>query len=207
MEPKTGRFRTQFEVDNDHEMEAAKKLKEAREKKKFYVRDDMINDWPGDRFLTASHGCFGGPCNKDSNLVQLDTQKHRRFAYGDAQKERDLEAGYPSHMRYDKELHDLARSHIDALTGRFITPWERALNFEAAEEARLNEAATKPAFKVKDEMINDWSGDRFLTPTHGCFGGPCEKKLQSLVQDDADIDPNKTKVFKMGDMQEHRYPY
>jgi hypothetical protein len=135
----------------------------------------MINDWPGDRFLTASHGCFSGPCKKDESLVQLSAEKKHQFAYGDAQKERDLEAGYPAHMRYDKEIHELARSHIDSSTGRFITPWERALNKEAAEEARLREAATKPAFRVRDDMINDWPGDRFLTESHGCFGGPCNK--------------------------------
>ena len=32
--------------------------------KRFVVRDDMINDWPGTRFTTTNR-CFGRPCKED----------------------------------------------------------------------------------------------------------------------------------------------
>ena len=50
-----------------------KKLEEAREKMKFTVPDEMINDWPGDRFHTT-HRCFGGPCKGDKPPTAKDTQ-------------------------------------------------------------------------------------------------------------------------------------
>lgn len=49
-------------------------------------------------------------------------------------------------------------------------------------------------------MIDDWTGTRFTT-SHRCFGGPCP---EALVQLDSE-GPAEAKVFKVGDLQEHRY--
>ena len=72
-EQRQEQLRIQAEREKEIELfrlEREKKLEEARNKKKFVVRDDMINDWPGDRFLTT-HRCFGGPCKGDRALLQL----------------------------------------------------------------------------------------------------------------------------------------
>ena len=64
IEKGTGRLRTEFEVDQDLDALAGKKLEEARAKPMFKVNDGMINDWPGDRFLNT-HRCWGGRCKSD----------------------------------------------------------------------------------------------------------------------------------------------
>jgi len=59
-------------------------------------------------------------------------------------------------------------------------------------------------------MINDWSGHKYVT-THRCFGHPCKKDKAFLqLEDEQPTHPKievKEGTYKVGDLQEHRYPY
>ena len=44
--------------------------------------------------------------------------------YGQAQRERDAESGYPEVDKYSKDDHEWAQSYVDAKTGRTKTPYE-----------------------------------------------------------------------------------
>lgn len=182
IEPKTGRLKTEFEVGLEDAQAAEKKFQEAAQKPYFRVPSDMINDWTGHRYVTT-HRCFGERCQSDIDkgiLLQTSSEVGKRmkskFAYGDAERERDEENGYPSAMDLNEDLHKHIKSHINEKTGGL----KSLSDFEAAEEKRLQEAAKKPAFKVTDGMIDDWPGTRFTT-THQCFGKPCEPD-HSLLQ-------------------------
>ena len=103
----------------------------------------MITDWDGDRFVT-SHRCFGGRCKGDlpsDSLVQLDQEKNQKWTYGHADAERDAAAFYPGSM--EATPGELAWIHgsIDALTGRYLTPYERIMRSHADQEKRLDEAS------------------------------------------------------------------
>ena len=73
------------------------------------------------------------------------------------------------------------------------------------EEKRLQEAANKPAFKVPDGMLDDWTGEKYVT-SHQCYGAPCKNQAPPTSLSQAEATP-KTQAFKIGDMQEHRYPF
>jgi hypothetical protein len=73
IDPANGRLKSPFEVEGERYEKEMKKLQEARDTKKFTVPDEMINDWPGDRFHTT-HRCFGGPCKGDKPPTAKDTQ-------------------------------------------------------------------------------------------------------------------------------------
>jgi hypothetical protein len=76
IDPSNGRLKTPFEVQGERDAVLMKKLEEARNRQKFTVPDEMINDWPGDRFHTANSGssCFGGPCKGDKPPTSKDTK-------------------------------------------------------------------------------------------------------------------------------------
>ena len=92
---KTGSWKTAWEVEQEDSAEEEKKLQEASEKPYYTLPDELVNDWPGDRFVTT-HRCFGGPCKGDDDLpmwhegtlLQTDAElghnsKHRhKFPYG-----------------------------------------------------------------------------------------------------------------------------
>jgi hypothetical protein len=73
IDPVNGRLKSPFEVEGERYEKEMKKLQEARDTQKFTVPDEMINDWPGDRFHTT-HRCFGGPCKGDKPPTAKDTQ-------------------------------------------------------------------------------------------------------------------------------------
>ena len=54
-------------------------------------------------------------------------------------------------------------------------------------------------------MLDDWTGEKYVT-THQCYGAPCKNQPPptSLAQSRAEP---KVQAFKIGDMQEHRYPF
>jgi len=126
-----------------------------------------------------------------------------------ADAERDADAGYPKSFNVDENTHKFILSHLDQASGRHMTEHEVAMRAEALEEARLAEASQKKAFQVPPRMLNDWPGDRF-TSTHRCFGEPC--KQTALMQATTPDGPSPSapasgvKSFRIGDMQEHRYP-
>ena len=85
IDAKTGRFRTEWEVEQDQAAEEAKKFKEASEKPYYIARDEYVDDWSGHKYVTT-HQCFGRPCKKDENaLVQLNSEdfKTGTFNLGD----------------------------------------------------------------------------------------------------------------------------
>ena len=145
----------------------------------------------------------------------MPTEHLAQQPYEDAQKERDAEAGYgtlpPS---LDKDTHEELSRHVDSRTGRFKTEFEVAEEIAAEEEQKLQETYAKPAFKVRDGMIDDWTGHRYVT-SHRCFGSECKSDLKKngmLLQtrDDERVeDLNGVKfdvgTYKIGDLQEHKY--
>lgn len=172
---------------------------------------------------------------EDVYLTQLEESRGKRWRYTSGEAQRDAEAGYPSRMAHP-DLHEWIRSLLNNKSGRYLTPYEVMKLREIEEERRLEEASKRPAFKVPAWMLEDDTGDRFVT-THRCFGKPCpgDPPLPSLVQKTKVVSDKKTEkkskegkktsknlikkaktgkskekkeepqVFKMGDIQEHRY--
>ena len=58
-----------------------------------------------------------------ASLIALTNAVQINYAYGDAQKERDEEAGYPSRAGSGDDV-KYANDYIEKSTGRFKTPYE-----------------------------------------------------------------------------------
>lgn len=72
------------------------------------------------------------------------------FPYGDAQKLRDAESGYPASAS-TKDMHEWAQSYVNPKTGATRTPWEVKQIADAEQEQELQETWEKTkAFKVTD---------------------------------------------------------
>mmetsp|Transcript_42010 Transcript_42010/g.64337 ORF Transcript_42010/g.64337 Transcript_42010/m.64337 type:complete len:136 (+) Transcript_42010:862-1269(+) len=99
---------------------------------------------------------------------------------------------------------------FDPVQGRFKHPLEIEAEKAADEEKRQEEAAKKPAFKVPDSVVDDWTGHKYTT-THRCFGHACKEDKGFLqLQDEQPTHPKidvKEGSYNVGDLQEHRYPY
>lgn len=54
---------------------------------------------------------------------------------------------------------------------------------EAAEDKRLEAEAKKPAFVLPHNIIDDWTGQRYLEPCQG--KEPCDEVKPSLIQQSA----------------------
>ena len=132
-------------------------------------QDIMDSDWTGTKYVTT-HRCFGEPCPDDKAHLQL-AQPLGLFEHT-----RDAEAGYPGKWS-TKDFHDFAKDHIDARTGRFKTEFEVAEEKAAEAQKDLEETYEKPYFRVREDLINDWPGTRFVT-THRCYGHPCKSDLK-----------------------------
>ena len=135
----------------------------------------MEADWTGTKYVTT-HRCFGSPCEEKPNTkyqrvnyLQLDEEQ----PVGAFEQERDAEAGYQHQWKENKDTRDFVHEYIDKSSGRLKTPFEVENERFEAENKKLDEARNKKKFVVRDDMINDWPGDRYLT-THRCFGGPCK---------------------------------
>ena len=84
-----------------------------------------------------------------------------------------MEGGYPHEVAEDIEnVHKLVYDRFDPNQGRFKNEWEVKADKIRDEEHRLREAANKPAFKVPDSLIDDWTGQRFVNHNL-CDGHPC----------------------------------
>lgn len=106
--------------------------------------------------------------------------------------------------------------HVDARTGRFKTQFEVDEEIAAEEEKKLQETYEKPAFKVQDWMLDDWTGHRYVT-SHRCYGHECKSDLkkngmlmQINNQDDERVEELggikfDVGTYKIGDLQEHKY--
>jgi len=145
----------------------------------------MINDWPGTRFVTT-HRCFGGPCKDDAKLQLVEEPPkvtEKTFKVGDLQEHRypyarAWQAGGWTHdeSRHIEDVHDLIHKHFDPFTGSFKSPYQIAWDKEMAEEAELERNKDKPAFKVPESVIDDWTGQKYVDNMH-CHGKdkPCPK--------------------------------
>ena len=80
-----------------------------------------------------------------------------KYAYGDFEKERDSESGYPSIENIGGHK-DYATQYLEKSTGRFKTPFE-VENEKAVQALKdLNAASEVKRFVVPDGMLNDWTG-------------------------------------------------
>lgn len=81
IDPKTGGYLTEWELNKAAEAEAQKKLEESWEKPYFKVPADMIMDWDGDCY--AKHvKSFGKECSKYGSLeANQDFSNVRKHAY------------------------------------------------------------------------------------------------------------------------------
>ena len=66
-------------------------------------------------------------------------------------------------------VHGLVFNHFDPITGSFKSPHQLAWEKEMAEEAELERNKDKPAFKVLDSHIDDWTGQKYVDNMH-CHG-------------------------------------
>ena len=89
-----------------------------------------------------------------------------KYAYGDYEKERDAAAGYPSIENVGNHK-DYATQYLDKSTGRFKTPFEVETEKAIALQKNLEAAAQVKRFVVPDNMINDWTGGRYVKNPYG----------------------------------------
>lgn len=73
---------------------------------------------------------------------------------------------------------------------------------EVDETKRLEEQAKRPAFVLPRNIVDDWTGQRFLEPCHGQY--PCPAERKALLQLDAELqtdpmDPSLADVDKIMD--------
>ena len=109
----------------------------------------MINDWTGNRFV------YERPFGVEN--LQLS----EGYAYNAAEEERDTEHGYPSAYKSNKELTETVGDWIQG-TGAFRNQFDVKAEEEYKLEKHLDETSKKPAFKVRSDMINDWTGTKFV---------------------------------------------
>ena len=181
----TGAFITPFDVQNKIEEEEERKLNEAAKKPAFKVTDRMIDDWPGTRF-TTTHACFGRPCEKD--LLAVDDIKTGTFRVGDMQehKYKNQRAWKPNAMPHSEtepieNVHKIVSRYWDPSTNRLRHPIE--LEHAKAEAEDKNNAParwTGETYHVPDDIINDWTGQKWVD---AAFKDKEDKKTKkSLVQ-------------------------
>jgi hypothetical protein len=91
----------------------------------------------------------------------VDSSEGSTYAYNDAEQERDIEHGYPHEYKSNKELTETVRDWIQG-TGAFRNPFDVAAEEEYKLEKHLEETSKKPAFKVRADMINDWTGQEYV---------------------------------------------
>lgn len=159
------------------DLSTALSLKKHKKYDAFVVPQDIMDsDWTGTKYVTT-HRCFGEPCPKDKEQVQLDQP------LGLFELQRDSEAWYPAHTS-SKDIHDFAKDYIDKRTGRFKTEFEVAEEKAAEAQKDLEETYEKPFFKLREGFLDDWPGTKYVT-THRCYGHPCKSDLKKeglLVQ-------------------------
>ena len=64
IDPKTGRMKTQYEVDQEDEAAKQRALEETYKRPYFTIIErHVIPDWTGHKYVTT-HKCFGSPCKK-----------------------------------------------------------------------------------------------------------------------------------------------
>ena len=126
-------------------------MKEASEKTKFKVPNGMINDWTGNRFVYE----------RPYGAVNLQLDSSEGYAYNAAEQERDTEHGYPSAYKSNKELTETVQDWIQG-TGAFRNQFDVKAEEEYKLEKHLEETSKKPAFKVRSDMVNDWTGTKFV---------------------------------------------
>lgn len=148
---KTGAFNTPFDVEEAHDAKDEADLKKASEMTKFTVPRGMINDWTGNRFI------YERPYGVAN--VQLDATEG--YAYNEAEQERDVDHGYPSAYKSNKDLTDTVQEWIQG-TGAFRNQFDVKAEEEYKLEKHQEETSKEPAFKVRADMINDWTGTKFV---------------------------------------------
>ena len=101
-----------------------------------------------------------------------------KYAYGDYESERDNAAGYPSieNIGDHKEFTEL---YIEKNTGRFKTPFEVANEKAVKDQEDFEKAMALKKFKVPGNMLNDWTGNRFMEHP---FGVPPEDQRPGFSQ-------------------------
>ena len=61
-------------------------------------------------------------------------------------------------------MHRIVFNRFDHDNGRFKSELEVLVDKEKADAAAKEAAANKPAFQVPDDIINDWTGTKFVNP-------------------------------------------
>ena len=202
IDPASGRYKTEWEVEQEEAAVAESKLQKMRDAPYFTLNmDQIVPDWTGNKYVTT-HRCFGGPCKSDLELLQVSESGAQPT--GAFEAERDAEAGYPAVHDVDKETHEFIKSHIDTNSGRYKTTWEVQQDLDAEQEKKLQETYEKKRFEVPDYLVNDWTGHKYVT-THRCFGRPCEQDQLQLEDDKNPPKEWKEGTYKIGDLQEHKY--
>jgi hypothetical protein len=72
-----------------------------------------------------------------------------------------LEHGYPSAYKSNKELTETVTDWIGG-TGAFRNQFDVKAEEEYKLEKDLEETSKKPAFKVRSDMVNDWTGQKYV---------------------------------------------
>lgn len=90
----------------------------------------------------------------------------------------------------------MVNTYWDGKQGRFKSHWELLREREIADEKALTEQGKKPAFVVPRNIVDDWTGQRFLEPCYGAYPCPLpkeERDKKALVQLDAEVEapPNR----------------
>jgi len=92
----------------------------------------LIHDYTGDKYVWNLYGVE----KPEKSLVQLD----EGYAYGDAENERDIEAGYPHDHKAASELSDTVQDYIYG-NGAFKNPFDLKAEYDYALEKNLTETA------------------------------------------------------------------
>jgi hypothetical protein len=155
----------------------------------------MIVDWPGERF-TTTHRCFGGPC-KNNQLMQKsapapgsgvtsfrigDMQEHR-YPYARAWKANAWSHDESAHL---ENIGSLVRNHWDPVNKRIKSHWEVLHEREIADDKRIEQQSKLPAFVLPNNIVDDWTGQKYLEPCHGAY--PCPDDKKTLVQLNSEIE-------------------
>ena len=101
-----------------------------------------------------------------------------KYAYGDYEQERDAAAGYPS-IENIGDHKEFAELYIEKSTGRFKTPFEVANEKAVKDQEEFEKAMKVKKFRVPDNMLNDWTGHRFMEHP---FGVPPEDQRPGYSQ-------------------------
>jgi len=124
-----------------------------------------------------------------------DMQEHR-YPFAKAWKQNSWPAVETDHL---ENIGKIVNEHWDPKKQVFKSHWQVLHDREEAENKAREESEKKGGFQLPRNIINDWTGQRFLEPCLGAY--PCPPKysnlqLESEVQNDP-FDPDYADVNKI----------